>query len=181
MVPLGMDDELKRAIAKYSSKRPFCTELAPDAPAPHLNTQIAEHGEKLATEALRAWNARLEGEPIIDVAHNLGLSINAAKELIRQVHAAIHEDLKENLALNRQLDLERIDALLKTYYPQAKGGNLDAANFTVKALQHRAKLTGAEPLPDPGRTNQPQAVLVWIQQNLPNINRIVDALPRELE
>ena len=174
--------ELERMVAKHAGKSPFRhTELAQEAPAARLNGQVAVHGEKLTREALGAWNARLDGEPIIDVAHNLGLSINAAKELIRQVHSAIHEDLKENLALNRQLDLERIDALLKTYYPQAKMGDLDAANFTVKALQHRAKLTGAEPLPDPGRTNQPQNVLIWLQANLPNINKIVDALPRELE
>lgn len=173
---------IERMIVKREGTSPFRrTELSSVAPAPRLNDQIAIHGEKLTTDALHAWNARLDGIPIIDLAHELGLSIEAAKELIRQVHAAIHEDLKVNLALNRQLDLERLDALLRTYYPQAKGGNLDAANFTVKALQHRAKLTGAEPLPDPGRTNQPQNVLVWIQNNLPNINKIVDALPRELE
>ena len=172
--------KIERLILKHGGKSPFrASELAAEAPAPRLNGEIAAHGPELTTAALEAWERRLNGEAIIDVAHSLGLSIESAKELIRSVHAAIHEDLKENLSLNRQLDLERLDGLLRTYYPQARGGDLDAANFVIKSLQHRAKLTGAEPLPDPGRTNQPQAVLVWIQQQLPSINRIVDALPLE--
>jgi hypothetical protein len=49
----------------------------------------------------------------------------------------------------------------------------------LKCLAQRSKLTGIEPQPDPGRSN-PQNVLVWIQNQLPSINRIVDALPLEL-
>jgi hypothetical protein len=49
--------------------------------------------------------------PIVDVAHQLGVSIEAAKELIREAHAAIAEDLKENLEVNRKLDMARIDGV----------------------------------------------------------------------
>lgn len=178
-----MSDELSEAI-RGNAKRlgghaPFQrTALSPDAPAPRLEAQIAKHGPELTAAALRAWDARLSGEPIVDVAHELGLSIEAAKELIRQVHKAIHDDLKESLSLNREMDLARLDALLKAYYPAAKEGDLDAANFVVKALAHRAKLTGSEPPPDAGRS-KPENVLVWIQAQLPQINRLVDALPLE--
>jgi hypothetical protein len=109
----------------------------------------------------------------------MGLSIEGTKALIKEAHDAIHEDLKTNLDLNRQLDLQRIDGLLQVYYPLARSGDPDSANVTLKCLAQRSKLTGIEPMPDPGRSN-PQNVLVWIQSQLPSINKIVDALPAEL-
>jgi hypothetical protein len=155
------------------------TSLAPDAPAPRTSVMIAQRGQELSTRAVEAWASRLEGTPMVDLAHEMGISIPFAKTLINEAHAAIGEDLKENLELNRQLDLSRIDGLLKTYYAQARSGDLDAANMVLKCLGHRAKLTGAEPPPQPGKTDQPQNVLIWIQNQMPAINRLVDALPIE--
>jgi hypothetical protein len=154
------------------------TPLAPDAPAPATQALIASQGVEPTEMALCAWEARVKGSPIVDVAHELGLSIEAAKILIREAHDAIAEDLKANLDLNRTLDLERIDGLIHAYYQAAKT-DPDCANVVLKCLAQRSKLTGIEPQPDPGRSN-PQGVLIWIQQQLPNINRIVDALPLEL-
>ena len=166
----------KKADAKALGKR---TPLKADAPAKRIAAVVERHGEEPTAVALLAWAARVNGEPIIDVAHRMGLSITAAKQLIKEAHTAIHEDLKENLNLNRQLDLDRVDGLLSTYYPAAKDGDVDAAKITLSALNHRAKLCGVEPLPDPGRSN-PQGVLVWIQAQLPSINKLVDQLPLEL-
>jgi len=162
-------------LTKELAKR---TALAPDAPAPALNAMVAEHGAEPTAQALEAYNARLAGHTIVDVAHQMGVSINLAKSLIRQAHDAICEDLKSNLEVNRTLDLGRIDAILSAHLPAATGGDTDSAKVVLRALTHRAKLTGAEPLPDPGRSN-PQNVLVWIQSQLPSINRIVDSLPAE--
>ena len=87
---------IERMIRKHGGKAPFrSTELDSGAPAVRLNGQIAAHGAELTANALRAWDARLDGVPIVHLAHDLGLSIEAAKELIRQVHTAIHEDLEE--------------------------------------------------------------------------------------
>lgn len=155
------------------------TPLAAEAPAPRIAAQVAERGGEPTAIALNAWQARVGGAPIIDVAHGLGLSIESAKVLLREVHAALRDDLKDALELNRSLDLERIDGLLRTYYPAACSGSIDSAQITIRALQHRAKLVGLEPLPDPGHSKAPQNVLVWIQNQLPQINRIVDALPAE--
>jgi hypothetical protein len=155
------------------------TQLAPDAPAPRLGDVIAAHGLEPTTRALEAWAARVRGSPIIDVAHNMGISIESAKKLIKEVHEALHEDLKENLGLNRQLDLDRIDGLLSSYYPSAKAGDTEAANVVLRAMKHRAQLVGLEALPDPGRSH-PENVMIWIQNQLPSINRLVDSLPLEL-
>jgi hypothetical protein len=117
--------------------------------------------------------------PIVDVAHKMGCSIELAKQLISEVHHAIHEDLKAALELNRTLDLSRIDGLIASYYPAAKGGDERAAGVVLKALQHRAKLTGAEPSPEPARFNHVETVQAWIVNVLPSINRFVDDLPKE--
>jgi hypothetical protein len=177
--------ELKEALARREAGKAVKgtkfkrTELAPGAPHARIDVVTQEHGEEPCAAALVAWEARVNGTPIIHVAHELGLSIGAAKALIKEVHDAIYEDLKENLSLNRQLDLERVDGLLKAFYPSAAKGDIDAAPIVLKALQHRAKLTGIEPLPDPGRSN-PQGVLVWVQNALPSITKIVDSMPLEL-
>jgi hypothetical protein len=155
------------------------TPLAPSAPAPRFNHVLDTRGPGLTKAALQAWEARVSGTPIVDVAHDLGVSIELAKKLIGEVHTAIRDDLKDNLDLNRQLDLNRVDGLLQTFYPQARAGDTDSATVVLRALQHRSKLTGIEPMPDPGRSH-PTNVLVWIQQQLPGINKLVDSLPLEL-
>lgn len=172
----------KRKTAKHQApmrEAEMRTPISPDAPAPRLNGVIAERGTELTANALAAWNARVSGVPIIDVAHEMGLSIGLTKKLISEVHEAIRDDLKETLDLNRQLDLERVDGLLNTFYPMARAGDTDSAAVTIRALQHRAKLTGIEPLPDPGRSH-PTNVLMWINAQMPNINKLVDSLPLEL-
>jgi hypothetical protein len=87
--------------------------------------------------------------------------------------------LKEALELNRQLDLDRVDHLLSTWYPPAVQGDIDAAGVTLKLINARSRLTGTEPRQEPVQTQAPQNLLVWIQNSLPGINRIVDALPAE--
>lgn len=186
---MNAQERLEAAIARSKAKEPRGrapampafrrTELCPDAPAPRVREFIQERGYELSTRATEAWAARLEGRAIVDVAHEMGVSLETAKALIKEAHAAIAEDLKEALDLNRQLDLGRIDGLLQSYYPQARQGDIDSANVVLKCLGHRAKLTGIEPPPQPGRTNEPVNVLIWLQNQMPAINRIVDALPIE--
>lgn len=178
------DDPIYQAMAKSAAKQripaklPEPSELAPDAPAPALELLVFNEGRNTAQEALNAWNMRLMGHPIVDIAHNMGVSIEGAKFLIKEAHRAIAEDLKENLEQNRQLDLGRIDGLIRAFYPVAIEGEEKAGHLVLKCLERRAKLTGTEPEAIPTNTN-PQNVLVWIQAQMPRINKIVDALPEE--
>jgi hypothetical protein len=109
----------------------------------------------------------------------LGLSIESTKALIREVHTAVAEDLKENLDLNRSLDLARIDALIAAHFPRAQAGKIKSAQLVLRCLERRTKLIGLEPLPAPSRGNS-QSVLIWIQEKLPSINALVNTLPTEL-
>jgi hypothetical protein len=58
------------------------TPLAADAPAPHTNTVIQKNGAKPTARALEAWAARVRGAHLVDVAHEMGVSIEEAKALM---------------------------------------------------------------------------------------------------
>lgn len=166
----------KRPTNKDLARR---TKLASNAPAPHLEAVIATQGLEPTTKALEAWNARLAGHAIIDIAHDMGVSIELAKKLVSEVHTAIYEDLKTNVDLNRQLDLGRIDSIIRGHLPSAQAGDTDSANVVIRALSHRARLTGCEQPSDPARDGSPRNVMIWLTNQLPSINKIVDALPPE--
>jgi hypothetical protein len=169
----------KDGIKTAKNVIPKPTLLAPDAPAPRLTQVMANYGAEPTRAALAAWEARMKGSPVVDIAHAMGLSLEACKTLLREAHDALREDLKESLEMNRQLDLGRIDGLIKAYYPPAVEGHEDSAYIVLACLKQRGKLTGTEAEPDPLRSRQPQNILVWIQNALPAINKIVDALPAE--
>jgi hypothetical protein len=181
----SIDEQFEGALHREACARtadqelPEPEPLAPDAPAPQLQHLISEHGSLPCARALAAWEARMNGNSIIEVAIAMGLSIEVAKGLIKQVHEAVAEDLKENLDLNRSLDLARIDDLLEAHLPRAKAGKTKSASLVLRCLERRAKLIGIEPLPAPTQ-NHSQSVLVWIQAQMSGINKLVDSLPHEL-
>ena len=170
---------MRAALPRNQKSLPPRSELEPNSPAPQLAGMIKAQGPNLTRDALMAWDLRLRGESIYDTSRKLALSITGAKALIKEAHDAIAEDLKANLELNRSLDLHRIDSLIKTFYPAALEGDTQAANMTLKCLERRAKLCGTEPESAPGRSH-PENILIWIQQQLPSITKLVDSLPMEL-
>jgi hypothetical protein len=172
------DDAFKTALARgfKGFKR---REFSPDAPAKRTQALIKLETPDSIKSALEAWDKRIHGMPIVDIAYQMNLSIEAARALIKEAHQAIAEDLKDALEVNRALDLARIDGLIASYYPAARQGDEHAATVVLKCLGHRAKLTGTEPREPNERSVHPQNVLVWIQNQMPSINALVDSLPVE--
>jgi hypothetical protein len=171
--------ETKARIAAEDSQLPEPEELDPDAPAPRLQALVNQYGSGPCARALQAWQARMMGESIIEVARQVGLPIESAKELLREVHTAVAEDLKENLDQNRSLDLARIDTIISAHLPKAQQGKVKSAQLVLRCLERRAKLVGHEALPAPTHSSS-TSVLVWLQGQMPNINSLVDSLPTEL-
>jgi hypothetical protein len=170
----------REALARTANQElPEPEKLAPDAPAPRLQTLINEYGPGPCARALAAWQARINGDSILQISTDLGLSIPAAKDLLCEVYEAIREDLKENIDFNRQLDLARIDSIIGAHLPKAQSGKVKSAQLVLRALERRTKLIGLEPMPAP-TTNHSQSVLIWIQGQMGSINKLVDSLPPEL-
>jgi hypothetical protein len=169
----------KAKVPSLKTAVPAPKKFTPDAPAPRLEALVERDGVDPTAKALAAWEARIKGSPVVDIAHAMGLSLDGCRQLIREAHEAVRDDLKESLELNRTLDLQRIDGLLASFYPMAKEGHEESAYITLAALKHRAKLTGTEPgsLDRAFNNASPQSVLIWVQQALPQINKIVEALP----
>jgi hypothetical protein len=180
-----IDEQFKEALRREATSRtadlqlPPPEELGPDAPAPRLEKLINEYGDLPCAQALRAWQARLNGSSIVEIAMQMGITVQTVKTLIDKVYQAVAEDLKEQLDQNRALDLARIDELIGAHLPKAKSGKVKSAAVVLRCLERRAKLIGIEPLPAPTQ-NHSQQVLVWIQAQLPSINKLVDSLPPEL-
>jgi hypothetical protein len=170
---------LRREDAVWNSELPDPEPLAPDAPAPRLQKLVDELGSGPCARALKAWEQRMMGDSILAIATDLRLSIPAAKELLREVHTAVAEDLKENLDLNRSLDLARIDSIIGAHLPKAQAGKVKSAQLVLRCLERRAKLVGIDAMPEPTRGHQTN-VLCWIQAQLPGIAKLVDSLPTEL-
>jgi hypothetical protein len=181
----NIDEQFEDALHREACARtehlqlPAPDELAPDAPAPRLQQLMRDCGPGPCARALAAWQARMNGDSILQVACDMGLSIPAAKALLREVYEAISEDLKENVDFNRQLDLARIDTLIAAHLPKAQSGKVKSAQLVLRALERRSKLIGLEPLPAPTHSSS-QSVLIWIQSQMPSINKLVDSLPPEL-
>jgi hypothetical protein len=172
--------DLEAELAKQRDKRrlPTPTVLGPDAPAPRTQLLISELGPEPAALAITAWQARLSGMPLIDIAHEMGLTIPAARALINDAYTALREDLKDNIELNRTIDLARVDELIKSWLPLAQRGDPAAANVMLKALSLRSRLASTEPTPASTERVHPQNVLVWVQQQLPAIEKLVQAIPQ---
>jgi hypothetical protein len=191
---IDISDKLKETLARLERTHPAprrkagrptneeieqTSKLELSDPAPHIQAMVEARGPELTQQAINAWEMRRRGELPIDIANALHVSIETARALIREACDAVKEDLKENVELHKQLDLERIDSLVKTYLPSATRGDLDSAHLVLKAIGTRAKVLGQDKAPDPARGQQAPLVLAWIQNQLPAINRIVDSLPIE--
>lgn len=113
----------------------------------------------------------------MDIATEIGMTIPAARALINDAYTALREDLKDNIELNRTIDLARIDELIKAWLPLAQRGDPAAANVMIKALSLRSRLASTEPTPASTERVHPQNVLVWVQQQLPQIEKLVEAIP----
>ena len=150
------DDQFKSALRREACARtadlelPEPEKLDPDAPAPRLQKLVNEYGSGPCARALMAWQRRMMGDSIIEVARQVGLPIESAKELLREVHEAVAEDLKENLDLNRSLDLgaNRLD--YRRAPAEGPGGQdqIIAAGFTMPRTSGETYWDRAAPCAD---------------------------------
>lgn len=85
---------MKRKRTNNGAKGPSVdlqvTPFASDAPAPKTKALVASLGEELSTVALEAWAGRVGGESIIEVAYRLGVTIESARELIKETSGQLN-------------------------------------------------------------------------------------------
>lgn len=107
----------------------------------------------------QALELRMAGATFRQIADQLGYKGPQGAQFA--VEAALDKTIREPADRLRELDARRLDSLLLTYWPMAKGGNMDALDRVLRILQRRAKLLGLDlPVVDPSRTDIDVAVRV---------------------
>jgi len=108
-------------------------------------TSKAKAGKQEKQE--KALKLRIEGNSYRAIAKKMGCSRT-------QAHTYVVEALKEStsrIAKNaddlRDLELERLDTLIKGLYPKAKKGDPQAVDKILKVMDQRQKLTGIQAAP----------------------------------
>jgi hypothetical protein len=142
---------------------------------------------------LQVWRLRKAGHNFYEIHKQLELPLSVIHEACRQFEVRVSMDTARALEHYRSLDDARIESLLKCWLPIAIGGPIEvqkvrdgqtyteldcdlplkASYLVLQAVERRVKLMAANQ-PGAGKDGQGETnVLVWLQQVLPNINKVV--------
>jgi len=92
----------------------------------------------------QAYLMRVSGYRVDQIAETLGLSITEANDLILQVGERKAAVSAETLRISTQLEIDRIDALLKALWPAAEAGDLATVDRVQRLMERRAKMLGLD-------------------------------------
>jgi len=67
----------------------------------------------------RAWDLRIDGCSVREVAERLGISYAQARRLVQLAYTDPGTRLSETAEVSRELDLARLDQLIRAYLPLA--------------------------------------------------------------
>ena len=99
--------------------------------------QVAAHANQL-----KALEFRKAGLPYATIAQQLGY--NSPQAAWKAVKTALKRTIQEPSDEVRQMEIERLDAVLEAVWAQVKQGNLPAVDRYVKLAQRRADLLGLD-------------------------------------
>lgn len=119
-------------------------------PGKHLTIvgEATESAELVLYErdlARRAYQMRMEGNSLFEIAESLKISEHKAAASIREVARSVAE-LVDTGAKQEILEMElaRLDAMQAPLWPQASSGDTRAVETVLKIMSHRAKITGLD-------------------------------------
>jgi len=121
-----------------------------------------QNGAEIARQQrrMRVLQAKVEGASVREIARRESVSLGVIQ---KDVQRALGELAKEHVGHAdqvRALQMERLNALLETYYPLALTGDTESANMTLRIIDKISQINGV--IPDKS--------LVSIQQNSFNAN-----------
>lgn len=88
----------------------------------------------------QVWTLRKDGYTYHDIAQTLGISEFVAREDVMTIGKRLTTELSDSVDEDRQLQVDRLNAMLKKFQPQAEAGNLAAASMVLAIEGRRAKL-----------------------------------------
>lgn len=109
----------------------------------HLNA--VRHVEREARRA-EAWALRLEGCTVRQIAERLCVSIGVAATYLQETLSELRETSRESADSWRQLELDRLDAVISTWLPVSRDPRhpeaARGAVICVRAIEAQARLLG---------------------------------------
>ena len=107
---------------------------------PGLARTTSPRSVNLLERRYRVWVMRKDGYTLQEIAESLGVSVAAARLDLVAIAKRLVGELAETVEENRQLQIARLDALLKKYQPLAEDGKLAAAGMVLSIETRRSKL-----------------------------------------
>jgi Homeodomain-like domain-containing protein len=97
-----------------------------------------------ADHRLSALRLRKEGFTYDAIGDRLGISKQRAHQLVSEELTRLRTETPEAAEQVRQLELERLDAMIRIITPQVKRGEIPAMQTVLKIMERRAKLLGLD-------------------------------------
>ncbi|WP_347258007.1 hypothetical protein [Methylocaldum sp.] len=114
------------------------------------NGKTAATGQRRAEELERArtaWDLRLTGATIQQIADQLGLSVGGVHKILKREFKRRRDDIDGMADQYRQIELERLERLWFKYYPYVINGSpnkltLEATDRLLKISKRRSEILG---------------------------------------
>jgi len=92
----------------------------------------------------QALALRRAGHNYAEIGRRLGISRQSARDVVIRAYQQLSEDIAEETAKARDVELDRNDAILTAWWDLARQGDEKAAGVVLKALAQRHKILGLE-------------------------------------
>lgn len=91
-----------------------------------------------------AFELRKAGATFDEIGKAMGMTRQSAFELVTKTLAEIRSRTAEDVEHVRELELHRLDALLKGLWQSASKGSVNAVDRALKIMERRARLLGLD-------------------------------------
>lgn len=92
----------------------------------------------------QALELRRAGHGYAEIGRRLGITREGARQVVIRAYAKLSEEIAEETAKARDVEIDRNDAILTAWWDLAQQGDEKAAGIVLKALAQRHKILGLE-------------------------------------
>ena len=108
------------------------------------NSPNAPRKATAAERKRQALDFRMAGLTFQQIGDKLEISKQAAHGLVVAALDEVRAKIAETAPQVLTMELERLDSLWRTVYPEAKRGNLGAVDRSLRIMERRARLLGLD-------------------------------------
>jgi hypothetical protein len=125
-----------------------------------------------------AVDLRRKGKTYQQIADIMNMSVSSIHKTITVAMAKLKEEIEQDGAFIRALELDRLDNLQYAYWTAAMDGDINAGSQVLRIMERRAKLMGID-LPDRSTQNQVSGVMIVPAMTDPEVWGVTAAKSQE--